>query len=177
MGLIEIAPCLETRRLCLRAPRMEDAPTLARLANDYDVVKMTGRMPFPYTPADAVEWLGRSVATDPKAEVAFAIEHEDLGFIGAISLFRGEEPLYEVGYWVGRPYWGRGFAGEALEAICDWAFRAHRRRAIVAGHFVDNPASGRVLTRAGFLYTGVVKTLESRARGCAAATRRMVRLA
>ena len=177
MGLIEIVERLETRRLTLRPPRFSDAARLAELANDYDVVKMTGRMPFPYALSDAEAWVGQSAAHDPRDETAFVIDHEDHGFTGAISLFRGDDGLTEVGYWIGRPYWGRGFASEALEAICDYGFRRHRKRAIAAGHFADNPASGVVLEKCGFLYTGVVKPLASRARGVAAPSRRMIRLA
>jgi len=155
---------------------MDNAARLAELANDFAVTRMTGRMPHPYALEDAVEWIGRAAAKDPRAETAFVIDHRDHGLVGAISLFHGDEPFQEVGYWIGRPFWGRGVASEALLALVDRAGR-DGRRALVAGHFVDNPASGVVLEKAGFLYTGVVATLFSRARGEAAPTRRMIRLA
>jgi RimJ/RimL family protein N-acetyltransferase len=83
----------------------------------------------------------------------------------------------ETGYWIGRDYWGRGFATEALEGAMVWASRKWKRRALVAGHFADNPASGRVLEKAGFLYTGEVRKPFSRARQSPVDTRRMVWLA
>ena len=74
-------------------------------------------------------------------------------------------------------YWGRGYATEALQGALSWARSRWRKRALVAGHFVDNPASGRVLEKAGFLYTGEVRPGLSRARGGPVETRRMVWLA
>jgi RimJ/RimL family protein N-acetyltransferase len=94
-----------------------------------------------------------------------------------MGLFEDGDVAPEVGYWIGRPYWGRGYATEALEAGVIWASRNWRRRALVAGHFEDNPASGRVLEKAGFLYTGEVRKGFSRARNGEARTRRMVWLA
>lgn len=177
MGLIEIAERIETRRLALRSPRLDDAGRLAELANDYDVTKMTGRMPHPYALGDAIQWIEKSASADPRAETSFVIELEDQGPIGGFGLFYGEEPIWEVGYWIGRPFWGRGLASEALQGVVAWACGRKQRRALVAGHFADNPASGVVLEKAGFLYTGVVKPLASRARGCEHPSRRMIRLA
>ena len=82
-----------------------------------------------------------------------------------------------MGYWIGRPYWGQGYATEAATAALAWAGAGWGKRLVVSGHFADNPASGRVLEKAGFLYTGVVEPRHSKARGEAAATRMMVWLA
>jgi membrane protein DedA with SNARE-associated domain len=91
----------------------------------------------------------------------------------AISAFAGDQ----TGYWIGRPFWGRGFATEALEGALVWAGKRWKRRALLAGHFADNPASGRVLEKAGFLYTGETRKRFSRARGTPVDTRMMVWLA
>ena len=101
------------------------------------------------------------------------------GLVGVARVAAAEDgdPAPEVGYWIARPFWGRGFATEALQGAMAWASRAWRRRALMAGHFTDNPASGRVLEKAGFLYTGEVRRGFSRARGAEAEARRMVWLA
>ena len=90
---------------------------------------------------------------------------------------RLERAAPETGYWIGRPFWGRGFATEALEGALVWAGKRWKRRALMAGHFADNPVSGRVLEKAGFLYTGETRPRFSLSRGEAVDTRMMVWLA
>lgn len=177
MCVIEPSPVLETRRLSLRAPGPSDISHLANLANDRDVAKMTLRMPHPYAVSDAEAFVLNVAVQDPQRARTFLIEHENHGPVGVIGLFEDCDPAPEVGYWIARPFWGRGYATEALQGALVWAARAWRRRALVAGHFTDNPASGRVLEKAGFLYTGEVRRGFSRARGAETDTRRMVWLA
>jgi RimJ/RimL family protein N-acetyltransferase len=177
MSSIEQLPRIETRRLTLRAPQASDAARLAELAGDYDIARMTCSMPHPYALADAETFIARAQAGDPAREAAFVIEHDDMGVVGALGLHPGAAYGPEIGYWIGRPYWGRGLASEAAGAAMNWAGGAWGRRAVVAGYFADNPASGRVLERAGFLHTGEVRRRHSRARGEAAPTRMMVWLA
>jgi RimJ/RimL family protein N-acetyltransferase len=177
MCAIEDCPRLETRRLLLRPPEARDAGRIAELAADWDVVRMTGRMPHPYTLDDAAQFVASAGAHDPRRDHTFLLEAEREGVVGMLAFFHDGQPFPEVGYWVGKPYWGRGFATEALDAAMDWAKRKWKKRAVIAGHFSDNPASGRVLDKAGFLYTGEVKQRPSLARGEPAATRMMVWLA
>lgn len=177
MCIIEPSPVVETRRLMLRAPGFDDVTRLAVLGDDPDVAGMTLRMPHPYGPGDAEEFVRHAAGQDPRRGAAFVISHEDHGPVGVIGLFHDADPTPEVGYWIGRPFWGRGYATEALQGAMSWAHRAWRRRMLVAGHFTDNPASGRVLEKAGFLYTGEVRRGFSRARGETVDTRRMVWLA
>ncbi len=177
MCVIEPSPVVETRRLTLRPPGARDIPRLAALANDPLIARMTLRMPHPYEIGDAEEFVLKAAAQDPARARTFLIEHEDHGPVGVIGLFEDADPAPEVGYWIARPFQGRGFATEALQGATTWASRAWKRRALMAGHFSDNPASGRVLEKAGFLYTGEVRRGFSRARGAEARTRRMVWLA
>ena len=170
-------PALRTARLDLRAPCMADAKALAALAGDFDVVRMTGSMPHPYTLADAEAWVHHAERADPATEVLFVIELPGEGPIGVIGLDPDGLMTVEVGYWLGRPYWGRGYATEALTALLDWARASWGRRWITARHFADNPASGAVLIKAGFLYTGRTGPWPCRARGEDVATRWMVWLA
>lgn len=183
MCLIETSPEIETRRLMLRAPEAVDAPRIATLCNDVDVARMTARMPHPYALSDAEVWIGKAQGQDPTAERNFVIDHEDHGVIGMISLFpqleggAGHGPGTELGYCIGANWQGRGFATEAVQGALAWARNEWRRRAVVAGHFADNPASGRVLEKAGFLYTGERRPMFSVARDDWAASRMMVWLA
>lgn len=177
MCVIESSPVIESRRLVLRAPAPQDAPRLAALANDPAIARMTARLPHPYSIGAAEAFVAQVAGQDPRRDNTFLIEHEDLGPVGVLGLFAGEDPWPELGYWIGRPFWGRGLATEACEAALIWSSRRWRRRAIVAGHFADNPASGRVLEKAGFLYTGETRRLFSLARGEAVDTRRMLWLA
>lgn len=177
MCVIETSPVVETRRLTLRAPAAQDASRIAAMANDADVARMTLRMPHPYRIDDAEAFVLQVASQDPRKAVAFVIEHEDLGPVGVIGLFETEDMAPEAGYWIGRQFWGRGFATEALEGALVWAGKRWNRRALMAGHFSDNPASGRVLEKAGFLYTGETRPAFSLARGEEAQVRRMVWLA
>ena len=177
MCIIETSPVIETRRLMLRAPRPQDVSRIARMANDIDIARMTKRMPHPFQVEHAEDFVLQVASQDPKKANTFVIEHEDLGPVGVIGLFEGEDHVPEAGYWIGRDFWGRGFATEALEGALAWASKRWKRRALVAGHFADNPASGRVLEKAGFLYTGETRPAFSKARGEITDTRMMVWLA
>jgi len=185
--IIEETPRIETRRLVLRAPVAADADRVALLAGDLDVARMTTSMPHPFHRHHAESFLARVEALDLAREIVFAIELEDQGLVGVAGFH--PTPLLgahvgrsghigpEIGYWLGRPYWGRGLATEAVAGALSWARKIWRRRVVVSGHFADNPASGRVLEKAGFLYTGEIQPRHCTARGEVADTRMMVWLA
>jgi RimJ/RimL family protein N-acetyltransferase len=177
MIAIHVSPVIDTPRLRLRPPRRKDAGRIAGLANDPGVAKMTSRMPYPYGLADAEAFLARVSENDVTREAAFAIDHKDEGVIGMLGFHPNGDGRSELGYWLGRPYWGCGYATEAARAALDWAKGDWRRRLVVAGHFADNDASGRVLCKAGFLYTGEVKRLYSLARTADVPARMMIWLA
>jgi len=177
MCVIETSPVIETRRLTLRAPERRDARRMAELANDFDIAKMTSRMPWPYRLKDAQDFIERCEHRDWASDATFALDLEDEGLVGCLGFFRNADGDLETGYWVGRPWWGRGLATEALKGALVWASRDWKKKVVTAGHFADNPVSGSVLVKAGFLYTGVVKDLPSVARGEPARTRMMVWLA
>jgi RimJ/RimL family protein N-acetyltransferase len=176
MGDEVFRPSLNTARLALRPPRREDAPRMAELANDFDIARMTGRIPHPFAVEDAEAFIARVERRDAGREAVFAIEHQDDGLLGVLGLHPSPAGP-EIGYWLGRPFWGRGYATEAVGGALAWARADWGRRFVVAGHFADNPTSGQVLIKAGFLYTGDVAARFSLARGEAAATRMMVWLA
>ena len=138
---------------------------------------MTTRMPYPYGLADARAFVALSQELDPRRQITFALEHQDAGVIGCLGFHsNGRAPL-EIGYWLGRPHWGKGLATEAVRAALKWAAEEWGRRAIASGHFDDNDASAKVLIKAGFLYTGEVQRRFSRARCLDGATRMMMWIA
>ncbi|MBX3485193.1 GNAT family N-acetyltransferase [Phenylobacterium sp.] len=177
MCAVDVRPAIATERLVLRGLVAGDAPQVAELASDFNVAAMTARIPHPYALSDAEWFVGYAQARDPRREANFAIEHRRFGVIGVLG-FDGTDPRRpEVGYWLGRPFWGRGYASEALKAAMAWARADWGKNAVWAGHFADNRASGGVLVKAGFLYTGDVETRHSVARGEDVPTRMMVWLA
>ena len=174
MCAIETTPAIGADRLVLRAPVKADASAICELANDFSVAGQLATMPYPYRPADAEAFLARPV--EWRREPRFAVEHRQFGLIGMLG-FDEKAGRLEVGYWIGRPFWGRGYATEALSAALRWVKGDWRRNVVWAGHFADNRASGQVLVKAGFLYTGEVELNDCLARGEKLPTRKMVWLA
>lgn len=149
-----------TQRLLLRPGWIEDAPALARAIGDEAVVRNLAKAPWPYSVADAEAYLG--LEHDPRHPglLIFARTKGAPRLIGGIGIHPDEEGRRELGYWIARPYWGLGFATEAGRALLSAARDTLRLEPLVSGHFVDNPASGRVLRKLGFRPTGrVVKRL------------------
>ena len=171
-------PRLRTSRLTLRSPGVDDAPRIAALGDDFDVARMTTSIPHPLKLEQVGDFLERMASRDPAREALFALETPADGVIGMLGFHpKDEVSAPEIAYWLGRAYWGRGYATEAAKAALDWARQDWRKRYVTSGHFADNPASGEVLCKAGFLYTGQVRPRLSLARGEDAPTRMMVWLA
>jgi [ribosomal protein S5]-alanine N-acetyltransferase len=149
---------LELTRCTLRPWRVGDEASLVRHANNRSVSRnLRDRFPYPYTAADAQAWIAGATAELPPCNFAIVVEG---AAVGGIGLERGEDVFRrsaEVGYWLGEPYWGRGIATEAVRAITEYAFTTFDLCRLHAHVFEWNPASMRVLEKAGY-------TLESRAR-------------
>ena len=145
-------PVLETERLALRAPRLEDAKTVAALANDRRIAENVARIPHPYQMSDAEGFI--TGANKAGGEAVFLITLRDKTIIGACGLMMKDETP-ELGYWLGVSHWGKGYATEALHAVIDYAFTDLTHEALQAGARVTNPASRRVLEKCGFQWTGV----------------------
>ena len=182
MCALDLRPAIGTERLVLRPPTGEDAAAIAEFANDPGVAGMLSTWPYPYGQADAEAWLAKVARADPRARADFVIEHRQFGVMGLIGVGEDEPQADrrgrpELGYWLGRPFWNRGYATEAVRGALKWVKRDWRKNLVEAGHFADNPASGQVLCKAGFLYTGDVALKDSRARGQPVPTRMMVWLA
>ena len=144
-------PMLETGRLVLRAPRPDDAKRVAALVNDHRIAENTARIPHPYALADAESWIDATNRTAGEATFVIETGGEVIGACG----FDLRQAGPEIGYWLGVPFWGNGYASEAAQAVIDYAFGEHRFEALLAGARITNPASRRVLEKCGFQWTGV----------------------
>ena len=161
-----------TPRLLLRPGFPEDAPALAKAIGDEAVVRNLAVVPWPYTLRDAEAFLA-----SPKDPVlpSFLIFERGAGapqLVGSCGLGRRASGAVELGYWIGRSFWGRGFATEAGRALIDIA-RALGLSQLEASHFIDNPASARVLDKLGFESTGLIAPRMNCARGAEVPARLM----
>lgn len=146
-------PVLVTERLVLRPPHDHDVPELAELASNRRVAEMLSRMPHPYGEAEARAFIAMS-REKRKAGCSYALTLAETGaFVGCAGLNATDRGL-EVGYWIGEPYWKRGYATEAAHALVDLAFRATAIPELHASCRVINPASRRVIHKCGFQYAG-----------------------
>ncbi|OBX18521.1 hypothetical protein A9995_11155 [Erythrobacter sp. QSSC1-22B] len=154
-------------RIMLRPIWLEDAPEIYEAINDEGVVRNLARAPWPYGLQDAREFTLSSAAP---GTARFLITLPDISgapIVGCVGLDPTDDAGHELGYWIARKYWGQGLATEAARAALDVA-RAFGWSRLSAAHFLDNPASGRVLLKAGFAPTGQTAERFSRARGCTA---------
>jgi len=139
-------PVLETERLVLRAPRIEDVPFIAELADTAVVAEMAAGLPHPERPA----------APGVSTFAIFVKQPHGAALAGVASLAcRAGVPAPELGCWVGGPHQGRGIATEASRAIIDYAFSDTDMPSLAGAARVVNPAARRVLEKCGFQWTGV----------------------
>jgi RimJ/RimL family protein N-acetyltransferase len=148
-----ILPVLRGSKVCLRAPREDDATLLARYLNDFGVSGNLARVPFPYHLADARAWLHSRRPDIAPDDANFSIELEGAGYVGHIGFHPGARgPV--IGYWLGRPFWGQGLMSEAAQMCVDWFFEKTQAPAIYSGAFHFNAASLAIQGKLGFTETG-----------------------
>ena len=147
---------LETKRLLLRVPATFDVPEIVALAGDYDVAKNLSRVPHPYSDAHARDWIEQSAEKRLRGtDFVFAITNkQDGAYMGSCGLHKRDGENFEFGYWLGKPFWGQGFATEAARRLIAFAFMDLALETVVAGYFHDNPASGHVLEKLGSVADG-----------------------
>jgi RimJ/RimL family protein N-acetyltransferase len=153
-----------TERLLLRPAWSEDAAALARIAGDEAVARNLARLPSPYGLVDADAFIAAQQQSDCPSLLIFRRTHGAPQMIGVAGLHR-DYGGHELGYWLIRSAWGLGYATEAGRALIEIARDSLRVGRIEAGHFVDNPASGRVLRKLGFRPTGEMVMRACLARG------------
>jgi ribosomal-protein-alanine N-acetyltransferase len=163
MGMVAstpVLPVLLTPRLRLRPFAVRDAGDVQRLAGDFAVADTTLAIPYPYEDGMAERWietLADEFAAGRQAVLAVA-DRATATLVGAIGLIlRTEHSRAELGYWIGRPFWGRGYATEAAAAVLGYGFETLGLHRMYACHFARNPASGRVLEKVGMRREGVAR--------------------
>jgi RimJ/RimL family protein N-acetyltransferase len=148
---------LETPRLWLRWPQASDADGLAGLAGDWEVARFTANIPHPYSLADAEQFIVDSRignALGRHLRLVMTLKRGDRPSVGAVELQPSPDGV-NLGYWLGKPYWGQGLAGEAAGAMIDAFFRVTVAPALGAAALLENAASQALLKRAGFQPVGL----------------------
>ncbi len=139
----------------VRPWRWGDEASLVRYANNRAIWRnLRDRFPHPYTGADARAWLELQVGSAPVTNFAIEVENEAAGGIGLELQEDVARRSAEIGYWLGEPYWGRGIATEAVSAVTAYGFQRFDLVRIYASVFEWNPASMRVLAKAGYELEG-----------------------
>jgi len=154
-----------TERLLLRPGWIEDAPALHEAIADEAIVRNLATAPWPYRLEDAEAFLSSPRKARDVSLLVFRRTEGAPELIGTAGLGRRPDGPVELGYWIGRRWWNRGYATEAGRAVAAIARDALRLPVLRAGHFLDNPASGQVLEKIGFRPTGVIAPRFSAARG------------
>lgn len=168
------APDLATQRLILRPLEPTDATEIVRLVNDFEVARYTATIPYPYDMQMAVEFVeapetsaaaaGRFL-DDPEGAVVLAIElKQSAQLIGCIGLQKTPDGP-ELGYWIGKEFWGYGYATEAAARMVRLAFETYQLPELIASAVTINDASHRVLEKVGFVISGA-GDIHSRAQNC-----------
>ncbi len=151
---------IETQRLLLRLFNKTDAEKVTKMCNNYNVYKSTLSLPHPYPIECAISWIDSHEENfDTDKSFAFAITDKVSGELyGCISISNNQTSKNgEIGYWIGEEYWGRGIATEAVQSIIKFAFDIKGYHRVYARHYASNPASGKVMIKAGMEYEGTQK--------------------
>lgn len=151
-------PSLTTERLVLRPFSLADAADVQRLAGDREIASTTLHVPHPYEDGLAEKWISSHAELFERGvQVNFAICLRESGqFAGSIGLvIDPSHERAELGYWIGRPFWGNGYCTEAAQAVLAYGFQSLGANRIQAHHFGRNPVSGRVMQKLGMRYEGL----------------------
>ena len=159
-------PQIETPRLLLRRFEPADAADVRRLADNYSLARHTLKIPHPYLPGVADNWIaGHARLWELRTSGTWAITlAADQTLLGAITLTWINRTRAELGYWIGEPYWGNGYCSEAARALIEFGFEQLELKRIIAEHLRNNPASGRVMQKAGMRHAGSVRKLDRNRR-------------
>jgi RimJ/RimL family protein N-acetyltransferase len=149
---------LQSERCLLRPYRPTDVEWLPELANDIEVARWTSTsFPHPYTPADAERWTKRASNEDPVDSFVIEVDGTPAGGAGLRPQTGEGRGVAECGYWLGRRFWGRGYATDATRLLARYAFGTRNLRRLEAYVFAANPSSGRVLEKCGFVREAVLR--------------------
>lgn len=150
---------LKSKGFILRPYRKGDEKSIINNINDRDIYKYTLRIPYPYKPKNAKQWIAKCrklAKKKKKTEINFAIDIKS-NVIGGISLMNIENHKAEIGYWIGKKYWSRGIATEAVRLVTGFGFKKLGLRRIYAAIFIKNKSSARVLEKNNYKCEGLMK--------------------
>lgn len=150
-------PTITTRRLHLRLFTLDDAPEIQRNVGEREIALNTANIPHPYEDGMAEGWINRHLQEFEEGKLLnLAVTlRSDNALIGAVGLvIQPKQDIAELGYWIGKPWWGQGYATEASRAIVDHGFRKLGLARIFAQCFSRNPASAKVLQNVGMIKEG-----------------------
>lgn len=156
-------PVLRTERMILRAFTLDDASAITELLMDKEIAANTQLIPFPYTLEMATEWIEPQAKTWQEGRatvfaVCLAAPSERGTVIGVIGLeIDSVHERAELGYWIGKAYWGKGYCTEAATAVIEFGFEQLGLNRVFAYHMLRNPASGRVMEKLGMMPEGELK--------------------
>lgn len=147
-------PCLRTDRLSLEEIRLLDIPTIVRYAGDEQVARSTLNLPHPYREQDAIFWINKArQGFDVKDHFVFGVRLAETDeFMGGIGLLINKRfNKAEIGYWIGVPFWNKGYITEATGAVLKFGFEELNLNKISAQYLAENPASGKVMIKNGMI--------------------------
>jgi len=151
---------LQTERLTLRFYALSDIPALMPLIGAREVAATTLRIPHPYTESDAQHFIAgtqKEFSAGSGLRLGIVVRESDT-LCGGVGLrIEPDHRRAELGYWIGVPYWGKGYATEAARAVVEYGFGTLRLHRIFASHFANNPASARVLRKIGMRHEGSLR--------------------
>jgi len=152
---------IKTENLSIKSPEIDHRFELIQLINDKDVVKWLSEIPIPYTLSHAEEFIERSQEKLLKQESYNFMIFHDRKMLGVIGLREFSNKSCQVGYWLGKKYWGNGFATEAVKGILGFGFKQLNLEEIYAAYKIGNEGSKRVLTKCGFQFFREKKEFDS----------------
>lgn len=153
-------PEIETSRLLLRKVGAKDIPKIIEYAGNVKIAEMTLNLPHPYQEKDAIFWINScNQGFNDKTQYTFCLADKDTNeFMGGMGLhITARFNRAEMGYWVAEPFWNKGYATEAMEAILKFGFEKIGLNKIYAVHLVENGASGKVMIKNGMIKEGELK--------------------
>ena len=137
---------IKTDRLILKKPKTkQDKLLLVSQIGDWEIVKWLATVPYPYTYNDCEDYLKISKNDELALNIFF-----DNKLIGGVVLDLHDDNYYELSYWLGKDYWGKGYATESSKYLLEYAFKKLDLPKIKSGYFIDNLPSGNVLKKLGF---------------------------
>lgn len=142
-------------RCRLRKFRPGDQPSIARYANNRQIwINLRDQFPHPYTLADADAWIREVAGQDPPTQCGIEVGGEVVGGIGLTLQEDVHRRSAAIGYWLGEPFWGRGIMSEVVPAFTAYGFATFDLCRVYASVFEWNPASARILEKAGYVLEG-----------------------